>query len=208
MVETAPFIIALVALVVAIFWIILKNASAKIEAQFEHLAKGLELELEIPAPKLAGFVRNEPAVFGTYRGREVSISVPGKGLQGTRQIETVLKIELRDKTLSAQFIKAGMMGKLGQRDSKGAARWKSGDEAFDDSVDVRSNHGERLSALLSSEDRVWISQTLKKYKPNIYIGAGVIAYTELGLIGNEPARERFEQAIEFLCDLAETVEAA
>lgn len=206
MLETAPFIVALVALVIALFWIILRSSSAKIEAQYRQLAEELELELEIPAPKMAGFVRNEPAAYGTYRGREVSVSAPGKGLQNTRQIETVLKIEFRDKTLSAQFATAGLMGRLGHRDSGKKARWQSGDATFDAAVDVRSDDGERLKAILSPESRSWLAQCLKKHKAKVYVGGGVIAYAELGLIANDAIRERFEAATEFLCDLAETVE--
>jgi len=207
MLETVPFIIALSALVAALYWIILRSSSAKIEAQYARLAKDLKLELEIPAPKLAGFVRNEPAAYGIYRGREISFSVPGKGLQNTRQIETILKIELRDKSLSAQFAPAGIMGSLGHRDSGKKARWQSGDAAFDAAIDVRCDAGERLQTLLSEKSRKWLAQALKKHKAKLYIGAGVIAYTEIGLIGNDAIRERYEDATEFLCDLAETVEA-
>ncbi len=207
MLETAPFIIALAALVAAIFWILLRNSSSKIEAQYAKLAKEMELELEIPPPKMAGFIRNEPAAFGNYRDREISFSVPGKGLQNTRQIETVLKLELRDKTLEAQFAVAGIMGSLGQRDSGKKARWQSGNAAFDAAIDVRSDQGERLKELLPPESLGWLAQTLKKHKAKLYIGGGVLAYTEIGLIGNDAARERFESATEFLCDLAETVEA-
>lgn len=207
MLETAPFIIALAALVLALFWIILRSSSAKIEAQYQRLGEDLELELELPEPKLAGFVRNEPAAYGTYRGREISFSVPGKGLQNTRQIETVLKVELRDKTLGAQFAPAGIMGSLGQRDSGQKARWQSGDEAFDSTIDVRSDQSERLKSLLTTESLHWLAQSLKKHKAKLYIGGGVIAYTEIGLIANDTVRERFVATIEFLCDFAETVEA-
>lgn len=206
MLETAPFIVALASLVLALFWIILRSSSAKIEAQYRQLAEDLELELEVPAPKLASFVRNEPAAYGTYRGREISVSVLGKGLQNTRQIETVLKIELRDKALSAQFASAGLMGRLGQRDSGKKTRWLSGHADFDAAVDVRSDDGEHLKPFLSTENRNWLAQTLKKHKARLYIGGGVMAYTELGLIANDSTRERFEAATEFLCDLAETVE--
>jgi hypothetical protein len=48
---------------------------------------------------------------------------------------------------------------------------------------------------------------LKKSKATLYIGAGNIAYAKLGLIANEAARKDFEAASEFLCDLAETIEA-
>jgi hypothetical protein len=207
MLETIPFIIAVTVLVIAVFWIILRSSSAKIETQYRRLAEDMKLELEVPDPRLAGFIRNEPSVYGSYRGRELSISVPGKGLQNTRQIETVLKIELRDKTLSAQFAASGLMGRLGQRDSGKKARWQSGDADFDAEVDVRSDAGDRLDRLLTEANRRWLSHALKKHKAKIYIGAGVIAYAELGLIGNEAIRERFEAATEFFCDFAETVEA-
>jgi hypothetical protein len=207
MLDTILLIVGVTTLVVSVFWIILRSSSTKIEAQYRRLANDMELELESPKPRLAGFIRNEPSVYGTYRGRELSISVPGKGLQNTRQIETVLKIELRDKTLSAQFAASGLMGRLGQRDSAKKARWQSGDAAFDADVDVRSDAGDRLNNLLTEANLRWLANAIKKHKAKIYIGSGVIAYAELGLIGNETIRKRFEAATEFFCDLAETVEA-
>jgi hypothetical protein len=207
MLETAPFIFALAVLVAAVFWILLRHSSAKIEAQYRRLAEDMGLDLEIPSTKLAGFVRHEPAAYGRYRGREISFSVPGKGLQNTRQIETVLKLELRDKRLNAQLTAAGLMGRLGQRDSGKKARWQSGDTAFDEAVDVRSDAGERLTDLLDAERRRWIADLLQRSKATIYIGGGTLAYARLGLIANDATRLEFEAACEFLCDLAKTVEA-
>lgn len=201
------FIIALSVAVAAIFWLILKNASEKISVQYRALANELNLELDIPDAKMFGFMRPEPSAYGTYRKRELSLAVPGKGLQNTRQIETVLKIELRDKELSAQFTAAGLMGNFKQRDSGGKARWKSGDATFDTAIDVRSDQAERLKALLDKAALSWIASTLKKNKGSLYIGNGTLVYAELGLIGNEATRQRFEQVIEFFCDLAETIEA-
>lgn len=206
MLETAPFILALAVLVAAVFWILLRHTSAKIEAQYTRLANDLGLDLEIPSTKLAGFVRHEPSVYGRYRGREISVAVPGKGLQNTRQIETVLKVELRDKRLNAQLAAAGLMGRLGHRDSGKQARWKSGDTAFDEAVDVRSDAGERLADLLDAERRRWIADLLRRSKATIYIGGGTLAYARLGLIANDAIRQEFEAACEFLSDLAETVE--
>lgn len=200
------FTLALVALVVAVFWMILRNSSQKIEAQFQILSERLELQLEQPAPKMAGFLRPEPSLYGTYRAREMSISVPGKGLQNTRQIETLLKVGISDKAISAQLTAAGPLGGLRQRDSGKQARWESGDENFDNAIDVRTNHGDRLGALLGKEQRVWLADTLKRSKATLYIGGGNLAYARLGLIGNESTRQDFEAAAEFLCDLAEMIE--
>ena len=125
------FTLALVVLVVATYWIALKNSSEKIGRQFQILSERLELQLDQPMPKMGGFLRPEPSLYGTYRGREMSISVPGKGLQNTRQIETLLKIGITDKNISAQLTATGPLGGLRQRDSGKQARWKSGDEKFD-----------------------------------------------------------------------------
>ncbi|WPJ93970.1 hypothetical protein SH580_11030 [Coraliomargarita algicola] len=201
------FVIALTVAVAAIFWLILRSASEKIIAQYRIFGEELNLDLDIPESKLLGFVRNEPAAFGSYRGRELSLSVPGKGLQNTRQIETVLKIELKDKKLRAQFTAAGLIGRFKQRDSGGMKRWKSGHSTFDQAIDVRSDHGDRLIKLLDQETLTWLESTLKTNKGSLYIGNGALVYTELGLISNEATRQRFTQVVEFLCDLAETVEA-
>lgn len=201
------FIIALIVAVGAIYWIILKSSAEKIAGQYTLLAESLELELNQPETKMGGFIRPEPSVYGNYRGREISISVPGKGLQNTRQVESVLKLEIKNNSLSAQLTAAGPLGGLRQRDSGGQARWKSGDEAFDRAVDVRTNQGEALDALLTNDRRAWLATTLKKSKATLYIGGGNLAYARLGLIGNEATRQDFETATEFLCDLAETVES-
>lgn len=200
------FVIALVALVGASFWLILKKSSEKIAGQFQILAERFELDLEQPAPKMGGLLRPEPSVYGNHRGREISISVPGKGLQGTRQVETVLKVGVKNDSIKAQLTAAGPLGGLRQRDSGGQARWKSGDEAFDNAVDVRTNQGETLGSLLNDSRKAWLADNLKKSKATLYIGGGNLAYARLGLIADEATRQNFEGTTEFLCDLAEALE--
>jgi hypothetical protein len=201
------FIIALIIAVAAVYWLVLKSSAEKIATQYKLLAERFGLDFNQSAVKMKGFIRSEPSVYGSYRGREMSISVPGKGLQNTRQIESVLKLELKGSQLNAQLTAAGPLGGLRQRDSGGQARWKSGDERFDSAIDVRTDQAGALAALLTEKRRVWLSSTLKKSKATLYIGAGNIAYAKLGLIANEAARKDFEAASEFLCDLAETIEA-
>ncbi|WP_424312405.1 hypothetical protein [Haloferula sp.] len=191
---------------VAIYWIILKYSAEKIATQHQLLAERFGLELDLPPARMRGFVRPEPTVYGKYRGREVSFSVPGKGFKNTRQIESLLKMELRDRSLTAQLVTTGLLGGLRQRDSGGQARWKSGDEAFDKAVDVRSNQGATLTDVLTAERRAWLASTLKHSKAMIYIGGGTIAYAKLGLIADDATRENFEAVVEFLCDLAEAIE--
>ena len=132
----------------------------------------------------------------------MSISVPGKGLQNTRQIESVLKLELKGSQLSAQLTAAGPLVGLRQRDSGGQARWKSGDERFDHKIDVRTDQGGALSALLTEERRKWLTNTLKKSKATLYIGSGNLAYAKLGLIANEATRKDFEAALNSNVSLA------
>ena len=201
------FIIALTIAVAMVYWIVLKKSAEKIATQYQLLATRFELELNQSTSKMGGFIRPEPSIYGSYRGREMSISVPGKGLQNTRQIESVLKLELNGSHLSAQLTIAGPLGGLRQRDSRGQARWKSGDERFDQTVDVRTDHGGALAALLTEERRMWLTSNLKRSKATLYIGGNNLAYAKLGLIANEATRRDFEAATEFLCDLAESVEA-
>ena len=200
------FAIALLVAVSAIFWLILKNSSEKIAAQYRALAEHFKFELEQPSAKLAGLVRPEPSVYGRYRGRELSISCPGKGLQNTRQVETVLKVALNKGGFRAQLAAAGPLGGLRQRDSGGLPRWESGYADFDAAVDVRTNAGERLQALLDSSHREWLATQLKKSKSTLYIGKEALAYSKLGLMANEDTRQDFEAAIQFICELAETIE--
>jgi hypothetical protein len=201
------FIIVLIIAVALVYWIVLKSSAEKIATQYQLLAARFELALNQSAAKMRGFIRPEPSVYGSYRGREMSISVPGKGLQNTRQIESVLKLELKGSLLSAQLTAAGPLSGLRQRGSHSQARWKSGDEHFDSAIDVRTDHGGALAALLTEERRMWLTSNLKKSKATLYIGGGNLAYAKLGLIADETTRKDFEAAAEFLCDLAESVEA-
>ena len=201
------FIIALVVVVTAVFWLVLRNSSTKISAQYQQLSEQLGLELNQPPAKMRGFLRPEPSLYGQYRGREVSISVPGKGLQNTRQVETVLKVEVRGLRLNAQLTATGPLSGMRQRDSGGLPRWKSGDAAFDAAVDVRTDQGDILGDLLNNERRAWLAMILSQSKGTLYLGKNKLVYARLGLVANEKARHELEAAVELLCDLAETIEA-
>lgn len=190
----------------AIYWIILKHSAGKIAAQYRLLAKRFGLELDQPPAGMWGFFRPDPSVYGHYRGREISFSAAGKGIKNTRQIESLLKVELKYRVLSAQLASRVLLGGLRQRGSEGLARWKSGDDAFDKAVDVCTNQGGTLAAVLTDERRAWLAGTLKQSKATIHIGDGIIAYAKLGLIADEATRLKFESVVEFLCDLAEAVE--
>jgi len=199
-------VLVLVAGIGWLFWTLVKKSSEKIVRQYERLAGGFGLDLTVPPPQMGGLIRPEPSVHGTYRGREMSVSAPGKGLQNTRQSETVLKIELRDEGLSAQLAATGMLAGLRQRDSGGKLRWRSGDDDFDAAIDIRTDTGERLGPLLTEERRAWLKERLRGSRRTIYIGSGVMAYAELGLMADDATRERFEATAEFFCDFAEAVE--
>ena len=137
----------------------------------------------------------------------MSISVPGKGLQNTRQIETVLKLAVEDLgAFTMQMTVTGVLGSFRQRDS-GQQRWMSGDREFDHMVDVRTSDGVKLAMLLGAEGQRIFADLLQGSKATIYVAKGTIAYTELGLIADGAVRERFEKAAEVLCDFAETLES-
>ncbi|MEM9080132.1 MAG: hypothetical protein AAGC74_05505 [Verrucomicrobiota bacterium] len=189
-----------------VFWVILKFSSEKITKQYRVLSERFGLELEQLPPQMGGFVRPEPTAYGIYREREISFSAPGKGLKGTRQIETVLKVELKDRTLRGQISVTGLLG-LGQRDHGGQARWQSGDQAFDAAVDVRTNQGEIFARVLTKERQQQLATILKASKATLYIADGTMAYAKLGLIADDATRQAFEEVVDFLCDFAETVES-
>jgi len=205
---TVLLILILVFGVAALFWIILRNSAEKIAAQYGMLADNFGLELNLPKPAMGGFVRSEPSVYGRHESREVSISAPGKGLQNTRQIETVLKVELKERELAAQLTGTGLLGGFRQRDSRGMDRWKSGEAAFDAAVDVRTNDTALLDRLIDLKIQESLVTLLKKAKGSIYIGGGVIAYAELGLIADDARRERFESVLALFLRLAQTIESS
>lgn len=190
----------------AIFWIALKVSSSRISGQYQKLAKHFGLEMEQAPVKMGGFVRPDPALFGKYREREVSFSAPGKGLKGSRQTESLLKVELRNRKLKAQIAPKGLFGGLGQKASSGQGRWTSGDEVFDRAVDVRSKNEDLLEKLMTDERRSRMAELLREARATLYIGDGILAFAKLGLIGDESSRVHMEKAVEFLCDFAEAVE--
>ena len=203
-----PFILLLVVAVLVFYWMVLKIAAQRIAVQYLQLSETLGLELHQPGPVMAGFIRPEPSVYGHHQGREISISVPGKGLQNTRQIETVLKVELKDSAFAAQIAPSGFLGGFRQRDSGGMERWKSGDADFDKSWDVRTASGQAVATVLDPEIRKSLTRLMRVKKGSLYIGGGTIAYAELGLISDEATRERFQEMIRVLFALAETIEAS
>lgn len=207
MFEAVLFVVALVIGIAVLYWMILRNSSEKIASQYGVLAEKLDLELNQPEPVMGGFIRPEPSLYGQFSGRELSISVPGKGLQNTRQIETVLKLELKDRKFSAQLTGTGLLGGMRQRDSKGMDRWKSDNSDFDSAVDARTNDAAKLHQILSEGAQKSLIGLFKKGKGSIYIGEGVIVYAELGLIADDAVRQRFESVLELFLLLAEAIES-
>lgn len=207
MFPTVLFVLILVLGIAGLYWMVLKKSAEKIARQYTVLAESYGLELSEPDPAMGGFIRPEPSVYGRFKEREVSISVPGKGLQNTRQIETVLKLQVNDYKFAAQLTGAGLLGGFRQRDSRGMDRWKSGNEAFDAAVDVRTNDAAMWGRLLDTELQESLIAILKKGKGSMYIGGGVLAYAELGLIANDTVRQRFESVLEIFLRLADDIES-
>ncbi len=191
----------------AIFWITLKFSSEKITSQHRLLAERFGLDLNQPPPKMAGFYRFDPTAYGHYRGREVSFSAPGKGFKGTRHIESLLKLGLRDHRIKAQMAPGGPLGKFSiGKSGKGLTKWESGDSNFDQKVHVKTSNPAIFERVLTDDRRTRLANHLKQSKATIYIGDGTIAYARLGLIANDATRQLFEEAVELLCDFAETIE--
>ena len=200
------FVVMLVVALAAFFWIIVRSASVKISQQYEKLSYQLRVEMTQPDPQLAGFIRAEPFLHGVYRDRALSISVPGKGIQNTRQIETTLKIEVNDKKIQWQMTAKGLLSGIKQRDSVGKQRWSSENTVFDLAVDVRTNEPARLTRILHEERLEQIAAVLKGTKSSMYLGEGMMVYTKFGLIADDVERERFKTVTELFCDLAEVIE--
>jgi hypothetical protein len=198
--------VPLLASVVLLYWFLLKRSSSRILEQYERLAKRFDLELTAPDVLLFGFVRPEPFLHGNYREREVSLSAPGKGLQNTRQTETVLKLSVADKGLRLQMTGSGLLSGMSQRDSGEKVRWLSGDTAFDGALDVRTNDGVRLAMLLAPEVRQALRGLLDARGASLYLGNGVLAFACSGLLADEASRIRFEDTMEVLCNFGELLE--
>lgn len=192
--------------VAALFWLMVRQSSEKIVSQYRKIAQQLKVDLTEPTPQLAGFIRAEPFVHGVYRQRELSISVPGKGLQNTRQIETIIKVQADNESFTWQITAAGLLGGLRQRDSGSKQRWLSGDSLFDSAIDLRTNDDVRLARIFHRDRRALIATVLKDSKGTIALRGGVLSFSEFGLIADDAKRERFLQLTELICDLAEAVE--
>ena len=206
MVLEISFVIALTVGVIALFWLIVRNSSDKIVHQYRKMAQQLELSVTEPQARLAGFVRSEPFIHGIYRHREMSISVPAKGLQNTRQIETVVKIKVNSGTFTWQVTSTGLIGRLRQLDSGTKSRWNSGDPVFDAMVDVRTSDEGRFGRIFDEARRSVVLNILRGSKGSIKLRGDVLSFEEFGLIADDPTRERYMEITEVLCQLAEVVE--
>ena len=200
------FIVMLSIGVAALFWLMVRHSSEKIMRQYRTIAQQLKVDLTEPTPQLAGFIRAEPFVHGVYRQREISISVPGKGLQNTRQIETIIKVKVDGESFTWQITATGLLGGFRQRDSGSKQRWLSGDSLFDSAIDVRTNDEVQFARIFDSDRRALIAQVLKDSKGTIAQRGGVLSFSEFGLIADDTKREHFLQLTELMCDLAEVVE--
>ena len=62
------------------------------------------------------------------------------------------------------------------------------------------------AAAMTDPRRKWLASALKRSGATLYIANGTLAYAKLGMIADEATRQQFEEVVEFLCDLAETIE--
>lgn len=194
--------------IAALYWTLLRNASRRIARQYGALAERFGLEPGEPSARMLGFVRPEPHIHGVFRGRELSVSAQGKGLQNTRQVETVVKLRVADGGLRFQMTASGLLGRLRQRDSGGQEVWKTGEPGFDAAVDVRTNRPEAMAAVLREELRENVRALLERSQGSVYLGNDTLAFAEFGLIADSGRRKRYERVVELLYALAEAVESA
>lgn len=200
------FVVTLAIGVAVVFWVMVRQSSEKIVRQYRKMAQQLKVSVTEPEAQLGGFIRSEPFIHGVYRRREMSISVPSKGLQNTRQIETVLKVKVDETSFTWQMTATGLLGGFRQRDSGSKARWVSGDSSFDTVVDVRTNDEDRFARIFHVDRRAVIAKILKGSKATITLREGVLSFAEFGLIADDLKRERIMEITELLCDLAEVAE--
>ncbi|MEM8867262.1 MAG: hypothetical protein AAGC73_03250 [Verrucomicrobiota bacterium] len=200
------FVIAVVIALISLFWWITRSASERIVAQYSLMADRFDVELTVPPPQLGGFIRPEPFLHGTYRNSEFSISVPGKGLQNTRQIESMLKMEVANKEIDLQMGLSSGMSRFSRSEGGKQKAWKSGDANFDTTIAVRTATPEKLDALLTADARDAFLKLLKGSKGTIYMGKGTLTFAEYGLIADAAKRELFQQAVETFCDFSESLE--
>ena len=200
------FVVVLAVAVVAVFWFMVRQSSQKIVWQYQKMAQQFKIGLTEQKAQLAGFIRSEPFIHGTYRRREISISVPGKGLQNTRQIETILKVKVKERSFTWQMTPKGLLGGLRQRDSGTKTRWLSGDSLFDAQVDVRTSDEARFARIFHVDRRAIVAEIFKGSKGTITLREGVLSFAEFGLIADDLKREKFEKCTDLLCDLAEVIE--
>ena len=206
--STLALIVALGVLVAAVYWFALRGSSRKIVGQYRRLSRALGLELNEPAPAVWGFIRPEPSLYGELDGREISLSVPGKGLQNTRQIETVLKLQVNDRRFAAQVAPNAPLDRFRQPDGRDLERWQSGDPAFDSAWILRAAPRQPTGEVFDAAIRERMASLMQAGKGSLHIGNGVIAYAELGLISNDAKRQRFEAMVAFAGSLAEAIERA
>jgi hypothetical protein len=200
------FVVALAIGVAAVFWVMVRHSSDKIVRQYRKMAFQLKVDLTEPEAQLGGFIRSEPFLHGMFRHREISISVPGKGLQNTRQIETIVKVKVKESSFTWQMTATGLLGGFRQRDSGSKSRWMSGEMLFDSIVDVRTNDDDRFARIFHVDRRALLAEILKGSKATIALRGGVLSFAEFGLIADDLKRERFGEVSELLCDFAELIE--
>ena len=184
----------------------LNRSQPSISKHLRVLREAGFVESRVEAQKRMYRIRSEPFVHGVYRRREMSISVPGKGLQNTRQIETILKVKVDESDFTWQMTATGLLGGFRQRDSGSKERWVSGDSSFDTVVDVRTNDEGRFARVFHVDRRAVIAQILKGSKATITLRGGVLSFAEFGLIADDLKRERIMEITDVLCNWAEVVE--
>lgn len=190
-----------------IFWFLVRKGAMRSSEHFEALAEQFSLQLTTGEPRMFGFIRPEPFVHGTYRGREVSIAAGGRGLQGTREVETVIKIAAKTGNFRLQMTRSGRLAKMKQRDAGKDKPFKTGLPDFDGPFDLRGNRAPETARLLTPDMRQRMLEALSGSTGTLYLRNDMGVFVEYGLITSEEQRLKAAQRLDLLIDMAEGVEA-
>lgn len=196
-------------------WILVKFAKELPKKRVHHmklLGEALDLPVRegralYPKGSVFGMLKSPREIEGNYNGKAIKVFHIRQGYGNNMRIYSAIQVlggnpmEMSFSIIKNSWVQ--IIINLFRR-----TQVVFGDKIFDAKFVVKTNHPEIMKIVLSDTLRVRLLELLKgfRFPGEIQLKGEKLVYVEMGMIGTEKRRKRFEQLVDIMCCLREEID--